>query len=154
VGSTGEGARGARRGPRRCGDRQMTGPTTMPTTAVNDGPPVACTFAPDQPYSLRTRLNDLGMRVAGRLGAALDRLLGSRAGGALGIVTHHRVAPHVPPLPPPLHNVTPERFREHLGGLLARGFVVWPLSRVLEHRRRGLPVPPRTVVVTFDDGFE
>jgi peptidoglycan/xylan/chitin deacetylase (PgdA/CDA1 family) len=39
-------------------------------------------------------------------------------------------------------------------GLLARGYRPWPLRRVLEYRRVGWPIPPRTFVVTFDDGYE
>jgi peptidoglycan/xylan/chitin deacetylase (PgdA/CDA1 family) len=110
-------------------------------------------WAPPKP-PLRKLVEDLGMRAAGRVGVGLSRLLGSRAGDDLGILTYHRVAAHVLGVPKPLHNVDPERFREQLTGLLARGMTVWPLRKVLEYRERGLPIPPRTIVVTFDDGFE
>jgi peptidoglycan/xylan/chitin deacetylase (PgdA/CDA1 family) len=80
--------------------------------------------------------------------------LGRRAGTQPGIVNYHRVAWLVPGLPAPLHNVTPAVFREQLEGLLSRGFTAWPLERLLEHARRQQPVPPKTFVVTFDDGFE
>jgi peptidoglycan/xylan/chitin deacetylase (PgdA/CDA1 family) len=53
-----------------------------------------------------------------------------------------------------LHNLTPERFREHLTGLLRRGFRFWSLHQVLESRAAGQEVPGRAVVVTFDDGYE
>jgi peptidoglycan/xylan/chitin deacetylase (PgdA/CDA1 family) len=116
--------------------------------------PSACRFAPEAPPSLKSWLNDAGMRTAGRVGVGLSRLLGSRAGEALGIITYHRIAPHVPGLPWPLHNVTPDRFHEQLSGLLAAGFSFWSLRRVIDCHERGEPVPGRTVVVTFDDGFE
>jgi peptidoglycan/xylan/chitin deacetylase (PgdA/CDA1 family) len=96
---------------------------------------------------------DLGKRLAGRASVGLSSLLGSRAGASLGILVYHRVAAAVPGVPRPALNVTPARFRGQLAGLRARGFQFWPLLRVLEHRARGVPIPPRTVVVTFDDGF-
>ncbi len=99
-------------------------------------------------------VNDWGMRVAGRAGVGLDWFLGSRAGNALGIVTYHRVAPITRSVPRPSHNVTPRRFRQQLSGLLNRGFTVWPLSRILKYRSQGTAIPPRTLVVTFDDGFQ
>src|SRR4051794_598190 len=101
----------------------------------------------------REFLKDLGKRVAGEASAGLSRLLGGRARSAVGILVYHRVAPVVRGLPLPSMNVPPERFREQLAGLLGRGFRFWPLRQVLDHHARGLEVPPRIVVVTFDDGF-
>ena len=72
----------------------------------------------------------------------------------VGIVAYHRVAPHVRRVPPPLHNVTPERFREQIRGLLRRDFNVWPLQRIVHHAAEGCEIPPRTIAITFDDGFE
>jgi peptidoglycan/xylan/chitin deacetylase (PgdA/CDA1 family) len=80
--------------------------------------------------------------------------LGSRAGTALGIVTYHRVAPRVPGLPAPLHNVAPRRFREQLTTLLRHGYEFLPLTDVLKMRALGESPDPQTAVVTFDDGFE
>ncbi len=97
---------------------------------------------------------DLGMRTAGRFGAGLRGLAGSRNGGQLGIVTYHRVAEHVAGLARPLHNVTPRTFERQLAGLLRRGFQPWPLSRVLDCRDQQQPIPDHTFVVTFDDGYE
>jgi peptidoglycan/xylan/chitin deacetylase (PgdA/CDA1 family) len=71
-----------------------------------------------------------------------------------GILTYHRVAPIVPSLPSPSMNVTPARFEQQLAGLVAAGFDVWPLGRLLDHQAQGRPVPRRVVIVTFDDGFE
>jgi peptidoglycan/xylan/chitin deacetylase (PgdA/CDA1 family) len=90
------------------------------------------------------------MRTAGRVAVGLGRLFGDRAGGALGILTYHRIAAEPPGAPKPLHNVAPGQFREQIAGLRAQGFRFWPLSKVLE---RPAAVPPRTLVLTFDDGY-
>ncbi|MBI3466081.1 MAG: polysaccharide deacetylase family protein [Planctomycetes bacterium] len=110
-------------------------------------------FPPEGPR-LRKTVNDLGMRAAGNIAAGLHALLGSRANNRIGILTYHRIAPHVRGAPPPLHNVTPERFREQIGGLLRRDFNVWPLRRILHDTAVGRELPPRTIAITFDDGFE
>jgi O-antigen/teichoic acid export membrane protein/peptidoglycan/xylan/chitin deacetylase (PgdA/CDA1 family) len=94
------------------------------------------------------------MWAAAGVAVGLDRLLGSRAGNSVGILTYHRIAPLVEGLPRPLHNVPPNQFREQLTGLVERGFHFWPLRRILEYRTAGLEVPPETVILTFDDGYE
>ena len=38
-------------------------------------------------------------------------------------------------------------------GLQRRGYTIRPLAEMLRLRRLGLPLPARTVVLTFDDGF-
>ncbi|MEN6452309.1 MAG: glycosyltransferase [Thermoguttaceae bacterium] len=71
-----------------------------------------------------------------------------------GILMYHRVAPGIEGVEPPTWNTTPGSFRRQLGGLLARGWHAWPLARALAHRRVGEPIPRRTFVVTFDDGYD
>jgi peptidoglycan/xylan/chitin deacetylase (PgdA/CDA1 family) len=100
--------------------------------------------------SLPPLLKDLALRAA----VPLDRILGSRAAGGIGILMYHRVSDGCAGAPEPTFNVTPRRFREQLGELLARGFEAWPLDRILEHQRAARPVPPRVFAVTFDDGYE
>lgn len=103
--------------------------------------------------SLR-RANDMGMRAAGKLAVVLDRLKGRRVGDTIGILTYHRVAPHTRGVCAPTSNVDPRRFRSQLEGLLSRGFSFTSLKAVLAARETGTPLHPRTVVVTFDDGFQ
>ena len=110
-------------------------------------------FPPERPR-LRKAVNDLGMRTAGRIATGLHALLGSRAYQRVGIIAYHRVSPHVRGVPPPWHNVTPERFREQIEGLLRRDFTVWPLRRIVHDAAEGREIPPRTIAITFDDGFE
>lgn len=107
-----------------------------------------------RPTKGRQLLKGLGQWGVGRLGCGLSRCLGSRAGGALAMLTYHRVTPCVGRGPAPTWNVTPERLRRQLAGLLARGYRPWTLREALDAHRAGRPVPPRTFVVTFDDGHE
>jgi peptidoglycan/xylan/chitin deacetylase (PgdA/CDA1 family) len=67
---------------------------------------------------------------------------------------YHRVAPRIAGAAPPTWNVTPERFRRQLEGLLSRGYQPWPLRRALDCRRANEPIPRRVFVVTFDDGYQ
>jgi peptidoglycan/xylan/chitin deacetylase (PgdA/CDA1 family) len=72
----------------------------------------------------------------------------------LRVVTYHRIAvpERTPRLNPRLVSATPEVFDQHLRHL-ARHYRVVSLSEVLEARRRGLPLPRRAVLVTFDDAY-
>jgi peptidoglycan/xylan/chitin deacetylase (PgdA/CDA1 family) len=110
--------------------------------------------APPASSSWKRTATRVGMRAAGVLGSWLSRAAGSRAGGRCGILTYHRITQRIPGLPPPSHNVAPERFRRQLLGLLAAGFQVWPLRRILAAAESGETIPPRTIAVTFDDGFQ
>jgi peptidoglycan/xylan/chitin deacetylase (PgdA/CDA1 family) len=104
--------------------------------------------------NLKTQINDFGMRSISHLGGTLSNLLGSRSKDQFGILTYHRVAPHTTGVSAPPYNVTPDRFREQLSGLLRRGFQFIPLRRAIVSHANGDPLPPRSVVVTFDDCFE
>jgi peptidoglycan/xylan/chitin deacetylase (PgdA/CDA1 family) len=83
----------------------------------------------------------------------LGRSGGTRPGPAFGILMYHRVSPEVPGKPAPTWNVPPERFERQMIGLLERGFEAWPLRYVLDHHQKGLPIPRKAFVVTFDDGY-
>jgi len=98
-------------------------------------------------------MKHFGMRAAGHIAWGLRTTLGSRAGERIGILTYHRVAARVPGLPKPLHNVSPARFKSQIEGLLRRGVRFQSLQAVLECRAAGKPLPPGTVVLTFDDGY-
>jgi peptidoglycan/xylan/chitin deacetylase (PgdA/CDA1 family) len=73
--------------------------------------------------------------------------------GQFGILMYHRIADAVPGVPFPTWNVTPERFREQLSGLLKLGYRPWSLNRVLQAQVAGEALPARVFVVTFDDGY-
>ena len=99
-------------------------------------------------------LKDRSKRGAVAIGCGLNRLFGSRAGNCLGVLMYHRVADHVPGVDPPTWNITPAAFHEQMSGLLERGFRPWALRRMIEMRDLGQDIPPKTFVVTFDDGHE
>ena len=97
----------------------------------------------------------LRRRRLGSVAAAwLRALLRSRAERCFGILLYHRVValPHGVPLPE--DTVTPATFREQMDGLLTRGYKPWPLSRAVACHAAGRPIPPKTFVVTFDDGYK
>lgn len=70
-----------------------------------------------------------------------------------GILMYHRVSPEVPDTAPLTWNVTPDRFRDQLLGLLQLGYEAWSLKRLLNALAEGRDLPRRAFVVTFDDGY-
>ncbi|WP_345682170.1 polysaccharide deacetylase family protein [Novipirellula caenicola] len=77
----------------------------------------------------------------------------SRGADAFGILMYHRVTDAVRGYPFPTLNVTPQRFRSQLQGLLDRGHQAWPLRRALDAHTAGEAIPRNVFVVTFDDGY-
>ena len=63
---------------------------------------------------------------------------------------------HVGPLRPntfAVMTVDPGRLRRHLGWLRRHGYSSLSLEQVIGWARRGEPLPPRSVLITFDDGY-
>lgn len=50
-------------------------------------------------------------------------------------------------------SVPPERFAAHLDRLLAEGYTTVNLYQVIDALQRGIPLPDKPVVITFDDGY-
>jgi len=69
--------------------------------------------------------------------------------GAVVLVYHHIDADT-----PPSTSVTPQRFKRQLKHLAAGGFHVLALDEILERLVSGRELPPDTVALTFDDGYE
>jgi peptidoglycan/xylan/chitin deacetylase (PgdA/CDA1 family) len=95
----------------------------------------------------------LQQRALGWLAARCQALLGPRERTGFGILTYHRIANPLPDRPRPTCNVTPVQLERQLTGLLRRGWQAWPLRQVLHYVERELPIPRKTFVVTFDDGY-
>lgn len=91
---------------------------------------------------------------AAKIAAGLQNLRGNLRADGFGILMYHRVADRVPGVDAPTNNVTPDRLRHQLTGLLARGFESWPLTKLVDSHRASRNVPSNVFAVTFDDGYE
>ncbi len=65
------------------------------------------------------------------------------------ILLYHRIAVSSTGSP---YYVSPERFEEQVRTLYEWGYTSIPISLLVEAITRGVPLPPRPVVFTFDDG--
>jgi peptidoglycan/xylan/chitin deacetylase (PgdA/CDA1 family) len=91
---------------------------------------------------------------AARVAAGMQRVSGNRCAEGFTILMYHRVAERVPGVEPPTCNVTPQRLRRQLAGLLKLGFEAWPLSELLAAHCQSRTIPSNRFAVTFDDGYE
>lgn len=112
------------------------------------------TYQPLSLGELRQILRTCKQRLGNGVVAPLNGCLGPRMKEACGILMYHRVSPRYQGATAPTWNVTPNRFREQITGLLDRGFVAWPLRKLLDHHARQEPIPRNVFVITFDDGYE
>lgn len=103
---------------------------------------------------VRRSLADVGKTAGGRVAQALNAVLGSRAHGRFGILYYHRLTWPTRGLRKPSLNVDPATFRAQLVGLRERGFRFSTIGEILQAVERGSSPPRRTVVLTFDDGYE
>jgi peptidoglycan/xylan/chitin deacetylase (PgdA/CDA1 family) len=104
--------------------------------------------------SLRNVIKDRAKRAVVAVGCGMNRIIGCRTPNSLGILMYHRVVDAIPGIDPPTWNISPAGFREQLSGLLDQGFRPWSLRRVIEYHELGKKLPPKSFVVTFDDGHE
>ena len=89
-----------------------------------------------------------------RASKPLDRWFPRTAAAGFGILLYHRIAAPIEGVPCPTYNVPPAQFRAQMQGLLALGYTAWPLEQALDWHRQQRPIPAKTFVVTFDDGYE
>jgi peptidoglycan/xylan/chitin deacetylase (PgdA/CDA1 family) len=121
----------------------------MPIVAEEPSVAISPTIPRGQPRQIGWK-----QRALANVAVRLNGLLGPRERQAFGILMYHRVAEPVEGFPPPTWNVTPRQLAEQLGGLLALGWKPVPLREALSRREQGEPLPRKSFVVTFDDGYE
>jgi len=51
-------------------------------------------------------------------------------------------------------DVTPAEFEEHLKLIKQKGLTPITMDQLVNHLRTGLPLPPKPILLTFDDGYE
>lgn len=99
------------------------------------------------------RVADVVLRHSGAL--AMARHLDARDGQVLRVLVYHRVVdPAADPIDgdPNIISATPEAFGEQMR-LLARHYAPVGAADLEMSLRGGPPLPPRGVLVTFDDGY-
>jgi peptidoglycan/xylan/chitin deacetylase (PgdA/CDA1 family) len=60
---------------------------------------------------------------------------------------------HVSTSTPPVTSLSPAAFETHMRYLADNGFTVLPLEQVVSALMEGSPLPDRSAVITFDDGY-
>lgn len=95
---------------------------------------------------VRRKLGQLSARVPGYLTAARFARR-----DAVALVMYHGVTAR-PPAVPNWCLLAAQEFERQVD-FLAAHYRVLPLDEVVDRQARGLPLPPRTACVTFDDGF-
>lgn len=68
---------------------------------------------------------------------------------ALVVLQYH----HISDTTPPSTSTTPEQFSAHLAFLAEHKFQIWSLPQLAQALRKGEPLPDKTAVITFDDGY-
>ncbi|TKB47624.1 polysaccharide deacetylase [Ferrimonas sediminicola] len=82
--------------------------------------------------------------------AALLTLFWVKGAAATVILQYHHVSEDTPAST----SVTPAQFREQMTYLADNGFTVVPLQAVIDAMGKGEALPPKSVAITFDDGYQ
>ena len=75
------------------------------------------------------------------------------ASSTVSALAYHKVAPIPDQARHRCNYVTPAQFDLQLRGLRAAGYHSISIARYLAYRNVGRPLPPRAVMITFDDGY-
>lgn len=85
--------------------------------------------------------------IAGLIG--FTSTVSGQTDGSAVILMYHNVADDTHPST----SVSPAMFKKHIQYIADNKYTVWPLHRTLVHLATGRPIPPKTVVLTFDDAY-
>ena len=94
------------------------------------------------------------LKLACSAARGLYSVFGSRARGRVGILLYHRVQPWSTTENEPTYNIRPDLFRQQIAGLIYEGYRFIPLDELVRALRGEVSLPPRSVVLTFDDAYE
>jgi len=61
---------------------------------------------------------------------------------------------HVSEKTPASTSVSPAQFAAHLDYIEGHGYVVWPLSQLVDQLRNAKPIPDNVIALTFDDAYQ
>lgn len=77
------------------------------------------------------------------------------SGPGLPILMYHSISDDPEPGLSPYYkvNTSPSVFRQHIGFLVEQGYNSIRLAKAVELLKLGAPMPEKSVVITFDDGF-
>jgi peptidoglycan/xylan/chitin deacetylase (PgdA/CDA1 family) len=50
-------------------------------------------------------------------------------------------------------DISTEQFKQHLDELKTDGYAVWPLAKIIDAVKKGDPLPPKTVGITFEGAY-
>jgi peptidoglycan/xylan/chitin deacetylase (PgdA/CDA1 family) len=97
----------------------------------------------------------LALLAGASLGFLAARRREDRPDRVLGLLYHRLVSDGAYASCPPtekIFSITEGRFRAQMGYLKREGYHPVPLAAVLDYVERGVPLPPKPVCITFDDG--
>lgn len=69
------------------------------------------------------------------------------------LLVYHQISDLPPKLDPYRISVPPEAFARHMAYLAENNYTSLTLADAAEKMRAGEPLPPRSIVITFDDGY-
>src|SRR5438105_10148925 len=95
----------------------------------------------------KQRFKNALYRSIGETSTALH--LDANGGATLRVLMYHKVN-DIPDNPT---TVPVGLFDEQLAGVRELGYTFVGLDEVLDHYGRGIPLPPKAVLITFDDGY-
>lgn len=102
--------------------------------------------------AMQSKVKNILLRLASLCAALLNRSISYRRKETFGILMYHRITDSSKELNPTI-NVTTDQFQNQLTELVQRGFVFWPLKKLIHFRNNGWKIPPQVTALTFDDGF-
>jgi peptidoglycan/xylan/chitin deacetylase (PgdA/CDA1 family) len=69
------------------------------------------------------------------------------------VLCYHRVLPDSAAIRAPVYSISSENFEEHLKAIMRMGYRTVHLDDYIEHLKGNRPVGRKSILITFDDGF-